>query len=215
VSDPELSELLAAAAAMLLRPPSPEILAALATSGGGRIDAKEARQDFYDVLCVPQSGRYISPYAHVLSHGHLWDGNCWNFPPPRYDGGDHLAEWYEAVGFDPMELDADPMLRGPHRALDQVGFMFAYLAGLVASEEAGQPDSAAASGVISVFLADNMGEWLDRFCALLGDCNSPYLHAVAGALADCTEMVRTRYPTSGILSDPAPNMASAVKTKVR
>ena len=210
--DPKLSQMLAAVAAMLLRPPSAEVLAAFAASGGSEIEAARARQDFYDVLCVPQSGRHISPYAHVLSQGHLLDDACWNFPPPRYDGGDALAEWYEAVGFDPLRLDADPMLRGPHRALDQVGFIFAYLAGLVASEEAGQPDSAAASGVIGVFLDTHLGEWIDRFCTLLGDCGSPYLHAVAGALADCTEMARARYPAvaadplvgHGVLRQPPP-----------
>ncbi len=192
--DPRLSQMLAAAAAMLLRPPAAGVLDALAASGGSGIEPARARQDFYDVLCVPQSGRYISPYAHVLSQGRLWGGNCWNFPPPRYDGGDDLAEWYEAVGFDPMQIDADPMLRGPHRALDQVGFILAYLAGLVASEEAGQPDSNAANGVISVFLDTHLGEWIERFTTLLSDCDSPYLHAVAGAVEDCMEMVRTRYP---------------------
>jgi hypothetical protein len=192
--DPTLSQMLAAAAAMLLKPPEAAVLAALAASDGDKVDLAQARQDFYDVLCVPQSGRYISPYAHVLAHGHLWNDNCWNFPPPRFDGGDALASWYEAVGFDPMGLDVDPMLRGPHRSLDQVGFILAYLAGLVASQETAKADGPAADGVIDTFLAEHLGgAWLDRFCTLLSGCGSPYLQAVAGAVDEVVEMTRSRY----------------------
>ena len=99
------------------------------------LNGDQARQDFYDVLCVPQSGRYIPPYAHVLACGKVRNGDWWHFPPARFDGGDSLAGWYAVIGFDPMTIEADPMLRGPHRPLDQVGFVLAYLAALSANGE--------------------------------------------------------------------------------
>ena len=204
VPDPTLSQMLAAAAAMLLRPPGAGILAALAASDGREIDLAQARQDFYDVLCVPQSGRYISSYAHVLAQGRLWNDDCWNFPPPRFDGGDALARWYEAVGFDPMQLDVDPMLRGPHRSLDQVGFILAYLAGLVASQETGYADGPTADGVIGTFLAENLGVWLDLFGTLLRDCGSAYLQAVADAMVEAVGEARARYPLESGASDRQP-----------
>jgi len=193
---------------MLLQPPEAGILAALAASEGGKTDLAQARQDFYDVLCVPQSGRYISPYAHVLAQGRLLGDNCWNFPPPRFDGGDALAAWYEAVDFDPMQLDVDPMLKGPHRSLDQVGFILAYLAGLVASQETGPDDGLTADGVIEAFLAEHLGGWLDLFTTLLRDCGSPYLRAVAEATVEAVGEARARYSCAGRASDRQPATAS-------
>lgn len=115
MGEPELPQLLAAGAALLLRPPQAVALTALCESRGIELDPVRARQDFYDALCVPQSGRYIPPYAHVLAQARVRDGGWWYFPPPRFDGGDVLAPWYQAVGFDPMQLDVDPMVKGPHR----------------------------------------------------------------------------------------------------
>jgi len=194
--------MLAAAAALLLRPPDALALAALAESSGINLDPTQARQAFYDVLCVPQSGRYIPPYAHVLAQGRVRDGDWWYFPPPRFDGGDALMSWYEAVGFDPMQLDVDPMLKGPHRPLDNVGFILAYLAGLVASRHNGHTDTVTADAIIATFLAEHVGDWLDRFCDLLGGSGSPYLEAVAEAVQEAAHATRARYPA------PIPEVAS-------
>jgi len=186
--------MLAAAAALLLRPPRASTLAALSESSGIELDPAQARQDFYDALCVPQSGRYIPPYAHVLAQGRVRDGDWWHFPPPRFDGGDALAPWYDAVGFDPMRLDADPMVKGPHRPLDNVGVILAYLAGLVASRETGKTDGATADAIIAGFLTEHVGAWLDRFCDLLGGSGSPYLDAVASAVLEAVLMTRADFP---------------------
>ncbi|MDE2228896.1 MAG: molecular chaperone TorD family protein [Alphaproteobacteria bacterium] len=194
MSEPSLSRLLAAAAALLLHPPDASTLAVLAESNGIEIDPAQAKQDFYDVLCVPQSGRYIPSYAHVLAQGRVRDGNWWHFPPPRFDGGDALARWYDAVGFDTLQLDADPMLKGPHRPLDQIGFVLAYLAGLVASRETGTTDKATADAIIAGFLTEHVGAWLDRFCNLLGGSGSPYLEAVANAVLEALLMARADFP---------------------
>lgn len=191
--DPKLSQMLAAAAALLLRPPDACAISALVECSDGLVSLDEARQDFYDVLCVPQSGRYIPPYAHVLAQGRVRDGDWWNFPPPRYDGGDALAPWYDAVGFDPMLLDVDPMLRGPHRPLDQVGFLIVYLSGLVATREDEDADSAA-DGVIAAFMAEHLGPWLDRFCELVRGSGSVYLRAVADATDEAVQAARSFFP---------------------
>lgn len=204
--EPDLSQLLAAAAALVLRPPDAPALEALAESCGIKLDPGRARQDFYDALCVPQSGRYIPPYAHVLAQGRVRDGDWWYFPPPRFDGGDALAPWYEAVGFDLMRLDADPMLKGPHRPLDNVGFILAYLAGLVASRDGGHTDTVTADAIIATFLTEQVGAWLDRFCDLLGGSGSPYLEAVAEAVQEAAQTTRARYPA------PIPEVASIADT---
>ncbi len=196
MSEPSLSRLLAAAAALLLRPPDASVLTALAESSGINLDLGPARQDFYDVLCVPQSGRYIPSYAHVLAQGRVRDGGWWHFPPPRFDGGDALAPWYEAVGFEPMRLNVDPMLKGPHRPLDQAGFMLAYLAGLVASRETDKTDGATAYAIIAAFLAEHVGAWLERFCELLGGSGSRYLQAVGEAVEEVAQAVRSCYPAA-------------------
>ena len=193
MSDPGLSRVLAAGAALLLRPPDATTLAALAESSGVNLDPGQARQDFYDVLCVPQSGRYVPPYAHVLSRGRMRNVDWWHFPPPRFDGGDSLAPWYDAVGFDPTQLDVDPLLKGPHRPLDHAGFILASLAGLAASGETGQTDRTTADPIIAAFVAAHVGSWLERFCTLLYASGSPYLAAVAEAIEEAASSARSRY----------------------
>lgn len=196
MSEPDLAQMLAAAAALVLQPPEPKTLAALAESDGISVDLDRARQDFYDVLCIPLSGRYIPPYAHVLQQGVAKDnGQWWHFPPPRFDGGDQLASWYDAVGFDPRQLEADVMLRGPHRPLDNAGYILAYVAGLVAS--AGKPTEHQddTEAVIATFVGEHIGPWIDRFCELLADSESVYLAAVSQAVSEAVEALGDRYPT--------------------
>ncbi len=192
--EPELPQILAAAAALLLRPPDAAVLRALAQATGVELDAHQARQDFYDVLCVPQSGRYIPPYVHVLACGKVRNGDWWHFPPARFDGGDSLAQWYAVIGFDPMALEADPMLRGPHRPLDQVGFVLAYLAALSANGETDTSSGVESDSLVGMFVAEHLNVWPDRFCNLLGGTQSRYLHAVAEAVAEAVQTARTQRP---------------------
>lgn len=204
--EPGLPQLLSAAAALVLRPPDAAALAALAESGGAELNPDRARQDFYDVLCVPQSGRYIPPYAHVIACSALRNGLWWHFPPPRYDGGDSLAPWYAAIGFDPALLDVDPMLRGPHRPLDQIGFLLAYLAALSTNSESDLTDRGAAGSFVSGFLAQNFTVWPERFCDLLSGTSSAYLRAVGEAIEEVLQVARERYPVT--VSAPASTESS-------
>jgi len=194
VPEPDLVQELAAAAALLLRPPDAAILSALSESAAVEVDSTRATQDFYDVLCVPQSGRYIPPYAHVLIRGQVKDGTWWHFPPPRFDGGDALKPWYDEIGFNPMRLDADPMLKGPHRPLDQAGYIFAYLASFIASRERNNADRLIADSIIAEFAANHLGVWPDRFCNLLCGSGSSYLVAVADAVCEVVQCTRAAFP---------------------
>lgn len=191
--EPGLERLLAAAAGLLLRPPEPGVLEALARSGGAPVAADRARQDFYDVICMPASGRYIPPYAHVITRGREQADGWWHFPAPRFDGGDALAPWYRALGFEPLKLDIDPMLRGPHRALDQVGVMLAFLASAVASR-AGASDPHIADEALGRFIEEHLGEWFDRYCDLLAGSGSEYLQAVADAAREAVAAARAAFP---------------------
>jgi len=200
----ELARALAAAAALVLQPPTPEVLVALSECEGESLALDIARQNFYDTLCVPQSGHYIPPYAHVLTAGRArmeGDDELWSFPPPRYDGGDALAPWYEAVSFDPMSLDVDPMLRGPHRPLDHIGFILSYTAGLVATCDT-QVGEEADAAVIATFVDQHLNVWPERFCCLLSGETSTYLRSVAQAVLEAVDLLRTTYPVVLKLKDP-------------
>ncbi len=188
----------AAAARLLLVPPDPALLAALAPLADAPLDAERARQDFYDFLCVPQSGCYIPAYAHVLARGE-WNGEYWHFPPPRYDGGDALRRWYEAAGFDPATLDADPLIAGANRPLDQAGFVLAFLAGLLEQARA-EPAGAV---VVQEFVAEHLGPWVDLLAELLAVSGSPYIALLGGGLHELVaelraEAARAEAPVDGI-----------------
>ncbi|MDA8051154.1 MAG: hypothetical protein M0002_14330 [Rhodospirillales bacterium] len=178
-----------AAARMLLAPPDAALLAALAPAAGTPLELERARQDFYDFLCVPQSGCYIPPYAHVLGRGERLE-EFWHFPPPRYDGGDVLRPWYDAVGFDPATLGADPLIAGPNRPLDHAGFVLAFLAGLLEAA-AGEPAGPAA---VRGFLAGYFGGWIDLLAELLTLSESRYIGLVGEGLAEFAADVRDAFP---------------------
>lgn len=178
-----------AAARMLLVPPDAPLLSVLAEGADLPLDLDHARQDFYDFFCVPQSGCYIPSYAHVLSRGQRND-EYWHFPPPRFDGGDGLQTWYEMAGFDPAQLDIDPLLAGPNRPLDYAGFVLAFLAGLLEQadrEPAGAP-------VVQGFISEHLGAWIDLLAQLLAVSGSPYVSLLGEELAELVSDVRARFP---------------------
>ncbi len=187
--EPPLAEEAAAAARMLLAPPDRALIAALAAAWRTPPEAEEARQDFYDILCVPQSGRYIPPYAHVLARGER-EAEFWRFPPPRFDGGDALRPWYEAAGFDPARLMADPLIAGPNRPLDHAGFILAYLARLIAAARAEPLGPAVLRGFLSV----HFGSWFDLLAELLEASGSPYLGLLGSGLAEFALDLRAAFP---------------------
>lgn len=177
-----------AAARMLLAAPDAALLSVLAQAASLPLDHEQARQDFYDFLCVPQSGCYIPPYAHVLGRGE-WNGEYWHFPPPHFDGGDRLGPWYEAAGFDPARLDADPLIAGPNRPLDHAGFILAFLAGML--EQADREPTG--SAVVQDFVAEHLGSWVDLLAELLAVSGSPYIRVLGEELGELIRDVRTRF----------------------
>ncbi len=199
--DSGLSARAAAAARMLLAPPDPALLAALAPVADGPLDLERARQDFYDYLCVPQSGCYLPPYAHVLARGE-GHGEYWHFPPPHFDGGDAMRFWYDAAGFDPAALDADPLIAGANRPLDHAGFVLAFLAVLL-KEAADEP---VAPALVRDFVEDGLGPWADLLAELLGLSESPYLVLLGAGLRELLDDLRAEFPPA---TAPAPETATA------
>ena len=189
MSDTALSAQLAAAAAMMLLPPDEKLLSILENIYQIKIDPFRASQDFYDTLCVPQSGRYVPPYAHVLAKMRQIKG-YYNFPPARHDGGDALSAWYDAVNFEPLSLDVDPMNQGPHRPLDHIGFVLTFLSELADAAESSEVAKEIAIG----FASEHFGQWVDCYIDMLSRSDSPYIGFVAEALAEAVAAVRENFP---------------------
>ncbi len=190
--EPTLAGEAAAAARMLLAPPDQALIDAVARVVPAPLEVEAARQDFRDFLCVPQSGHYIPPYAHVLSRGKQ-QAEFWQFPPSRLDGGDALRPWYEAFGFNPRLLAVDALIAGPDRPLDHAGVILAYLACLIAAARA-EPLGPA---VLRGFLRAHFGSWFDLLAELLRASGSPYLTLLGGGLAEFAFDLRAAFPPQG------------------
>jgi hypothetical protein len=197
--EPPLAARAAAAAHMLLAPPDAVLLAALASAAEGALEQERATQDFYDFLCVPQSGCYIPAYPHVLSRG-TWNGEYWNFPAPRHYGGDALRPLYAAAGFDPAALDADPLIAGGNRPLDYAGFVLAFLSGLLDTAS----DEPSGAMIVRDFIVEQFGGWIDLLAELLRVSGSPYLSLVGEGIRELTDELRADFVPA------APEMAPEV-----
>ena len=193
MSDPGVAEQLRAAAALLLQPPDERILNVLQATSGERLDPGVARQDFYDVLCIPQSGRYLPPYRHVVLHARDMK-DYWYFPPPRYTGGDGLIPWYDTIGFNVSQLNVDVLLAGPNRPLDHLGYILAFLSAVALSSD----ENAELSELGSAFADEFLGEWPRLYVSLLARADSVYLHLVADALNEALDRVKEYFPPPAI-----------------
>lgn len=181
----ELARLAAAASVLLLNPPDATTLAALEPVAGTALDLAQSRQDFYDHLCIAQSGCFLPPVAHVLAQARQTD-TYWHFGTPRHDGGDALLPWYDAASFDPAALPADPILAGANRPLDHVGVLLAFLAVLL---DAAQDDDADRT-LIGEFLGEHIEPWGDTFAHLLSRAASPYIALLGSMLLDLFAALR-------------------------
>ncbi len=189
MSDPGLARLAEAGSRLLLQPPDARVLGALAPVTHGPLDLQRARQDFYDFLCIPQSGCFLPPYAHVLSRAEETE-EFWHFPAARFDGGDALLPWYDAAGFNPAELDADPILSASNRPLDHVGVLLAFLSLLLQASK----DSDADREVLADFIAEHIEPWADLFVRLLTQADCAYISLVGEALGDFLTILRATHP---------------------
>ncbi|SBP88756.1 molecular chaperone TorD family protein [Thiomonas delicata] len=185
----ELGRLASAASYLLLNAPDARTLAALDVAGGRVLDLDRARQDFYDFLCIPQSGCFLPPFSHVLSQAQE-TAEYWHFPTPKYDGGDALRPWFDAAGFDTAALPADPILAAANRPLDHVGVLLAFLALLLDAAQDSETDRV----VLGEFLGEHVQPWADTFANLLCQAESPYIALLGTALQDLLDAVREDYP---------------------
>ena len=191
--NPGIAEQLRAAAALLLQPPDERTLAVLQAASGERLDPGAARQDFYDTFCIPRSGRYIPPYRHVLLRAREFQ-DYWHFPPPRYTGGDELVSWYETIGFDVSQLNADVLLTGPNRPLDHLGYLLAFLSAVARLSA----ENTELFELGSTFTKEFLDEWPRLYVSLLSRANSVYLHLVADALNEALDRVNEYFPSPAI-----------------
>jgi len=187
--DLELARLAETASRLLLNAPDAATLSAMERAAGGALDLAQSRQDFYDHLCIVQSGCFVPPVAHVLRQARQTEA-YWHFGTPRYDGGDALASWYDAAGFEPSELPADPILAGANRPLDHVGVLLAFLAALL---DAAHDDNADRT-LIGEFLGEHIEPWADTFVQLLSCSTSPYIALLGSMLGDLFAAVRETFP---------------------
>ena len=183
----ELSRLTSAASYLLLNAPDEQMLAVLQAPAGRLLD--HARQDFYDFLCMPQSGCFLPPYAHVLTQAQETE-DYWHFPKPKYDGGDALLTWYDAAGFDTTTMPTDPILATPNRPLDHVGVLLAFLALLLDAAQ----DSEVDQRVLGEFIGEHIQPWSDTFVNLLTQAESPYIALLGGTLHDLFNALHSKYP---------------------
>ncbi|MHB1669478.1 molecular chaperone TorD family protein [Thiomonas sp.] len=185
----ELARLASAASYLLLNAPDAQTLTVLLTAAGEPLDPKRARQDFYDYLCILQSGCFLPPFAHVLSQAQQ-TAEYWHFPTPKYDGGDALLPWYDAGRFDPTVLPADAILAAANRPLDHVGVLLAFLALLLDAAQDRETDRI----VLSEFLGEHIQPWADRFVHVMAQAESPYIALLGTILRDLFDAVREAYP---------------------
>jgi TorA maturation chaperone TorD len=79
----------------------------------------DIRQDYYDLFCVPVSGRYLSPFESAQREGRLWGSITYQ-----------VAEWYALSGFN---LGALTTSRIWHSQLipDHIGYELAFYSALL------------------------------------------------------------------------------------
>lgn len=185
----ELARLAAAASRLLLNPPDAATLAALQPGTDVTLDLAQSQQDFYDHLCIAQSGCFLPPVAHVLSQAHQTKA-FWHFGTPRHDGGDALLPWYDAIEFDPAALPADPFLAAANRPLDHTGVLLAFLAVLLDAAH----DDEADRTLIGEFIGEHIEPWSGTFADLLSCSASPYIALLGSMLGDFFEVLCDAIP---------------------
>lgn len=184
-----MARLAAAASHLLLNPPDAATLAVLQPASGAALDLAQSQQDFYDHLCIAQSGCFLPPVAHVLSQVHQ-SKEFWHFGTPRHDGGDALLPWYDAIGFEPSSLPADPFLSAVNRPLDHVGVLLAFLAVVLDAAHGNEADRT----LIGEFIGEHIEPWADTFAHLLSCSASPYIALLGSMLGDFFAVLREAIP---------------------
>jgi hypothetical protein len=190
--DHELAAETAALARFFLGPPDEALAATWKDATGTRLDLAHARQDYYDYFCIPQSGCFIPPYAHVLTRSQDIE-DFWHFPAPRHDGGDALLPWYDVAGFDPIKSALDPLLEGTTLPLDHIGFILAFLANLI-----DVADGPSDRDIVTEFLVEHVLPWTRLLPSLLLKADSPYVVGLGSALREWTDVVQAVYAVGSV-----------------
>ncbi len=179
-----------AAAALLLRAPDEQVRAMVEAWAGEAPALQVMQQDFHDILCVPQSGRYVPLYEHVMRQARR-AGRFWFFPPARYDGGRLVEGYYARCGFDRGRLDVHPILAAPHLPGDHLGFMLAFVAHMLHARARIAPEQRiVVERQLGAFVRHHLGDWVENCAALLEDRGGPYLAAVGCSVREAAALAR-------------------------
>ena len=198
-----MARALEAAAALLLREPDARLRAMVAHWAGEAPPLSAMRQDFFDVMCVAQSRRYVPAYAHVLRRAR-WEDGSWALPPARHDGGRVVEGYYARLGFDRRRLVTAPVFAAPHLPGDHLGFMLAFLAfgqGLGEDLEDGQRRFVERQ--LGAFTRRHLDGWTETYAELVEARGGPYLAAVAAAVREAVALARDLW-TLRAAAPPAP-----------
>ncbi|RME95051.1 MAG: hypothetical protein D6766_04265 [Verrucomicrobia bacterium] len=197
---PDIPAQLEATAALLLREPDERVRTLVGEWCGTQPPPlADMRQDFFEVMAIPQAGRFLPPYEHVLRQAKRKDG-LWFFPPARHDGGRLVEGYYARLGFDPARLEASPLVVAPHLPGDHIGVMFAFLAHAIRllatrggqdsrPQPAEAPDRARLALELSSFRKLHIGPWMELYADLLAARGGPYLAAVADAVRGARALI--------------------------
>lgn len=190
---PDTPAQLEATAALLLREPDERVRRLVGDWCGAQPPPlADMRQEFFEVMAVPQAGRFVPPYEHVLVRARR-KNDLWFFPPARHDGGRLVEGYYARLGFEPARLAASPLVVAPHLPGDHIGVMFAFLAHAIRllANGGGQgpqplpaavPDRARIARELASFRKLHVGPWMELYADLLAARGGPYLAAVADAV---------------------------------
>lgn len=164
-------ELLDAAAALMLRRPTAELLAqarALFADPGLAHDQQDAQRDFSDLFFSPASGRCRPPYEGAFREG-------------RMGGQAHVAaaEAYRKAGFDPWSLAADPLWRA-RLAPDHLGVELAFASALWKNHRLA-PDRGF-DRLAEAFHAERLAPWVSDYARALGQAARSRLYRLTAEL---------------------------------
>ncbi|WP_243311241.1 molecular chaperone TorD family protein [Fundidesulfovibrio agrisoli] len=184
-----LAWLFDAGAALLLNRPDPALLEAAAvvlpelpaqqgaTLAVGEVAAEAVAEavalsveDWSDLFFSPRSGRYLPPLESVFREGRLSGEAAWN-----------ARQAYEAAGFEPAQLDMDPLWRAiPHP--DHLGFELAFVSALLRCADEDAAGAAALHATARAFHAERIAPWAGAYGLKLAEAARSPLYKAAGAL---------------------------------
>lgn len=146
---------------------------------------EKVRQEFYDCFFVPRSERYVPPFESALRT--YKPGVKKTFGALNSPEGNHVAQCYKVISFNPWELNIFAPLR-EIRLPDHIGFELAFMAMLCGAEcEAWKNDQQEYAQkwreMEKRFLVEHLSQWVSQFSQALQEI-APGFYADAAKLTE-------------------------------